>query len=97
MIPSDNLTTARTERRRQHDRRSQRVHVAVDRRHDDRRLRGAADPGQEQDEFQRAMEHLCRLVRYPNCRQVLQIAQSIGYRKITTGVSRAPGPNEGAP
>lgn len=76
----EQIVAPRTERR-QGDRRRQRVRVAVDRRQDDRRRRGGQDPAEELDQFQRAMAHLSRLVRYPNCRQVLQIAHSLGYRR----------------
>jgi hypothetical protein len=88
MATGDHMTLTRPERRRRAERRQQQVRVAVERRRqDDRRQRGPAGgdgKSREEQEFQRAMEYLCRLVRYPTCRHVLQVAHNLGYRRAPT-------------
>jgi hypothetical protein len=64
--------------------------VAIERRDgQDRRTREQALTSEERaardvQEFQRAMEHFCRLARYPTCHDVLQVARSLGYRRVPT-------------
>jgi hypothetical protein len=77
------------ERRRRQERRQQKVRVAVERRGGrDRReiqatLSDAERLAQEADDFRKALEHLCRFTRYPTCRDVLLVAHSLGYRRVT--------------
>lgn len=85
MATSEQVTLNQRERRKRSDRRQHQLRVAVERRHlTDRRLvgRDGIDGKElEEHEFQQAMAHLCRLVRYPTCRQVLQVVHGLGYRR----------------
>jgi hypothetical protein len=76
------------ERRCRRDRRHQNVPVENERRKRPERRR-RVDPvtcernyTSEELEFLKAMEQFRRITQFPTCRQVLQIAYQLGYRKV---------------
>jgi hypothetical protein len=76
-----------TDRRGKQDRRQQNMPVPVERRKQERRRRidpttCERDYDLEEVEFLRAMERFRRVKQFPTCRDVLQIAYSLGYRRI---------------
>jgi hypothetical protein len=91
------------DRRAQADRRQHDVAVPVERRKLNRRRRidpttCERDYDMEQLEFLRAMERFRRVSPFPSCRQVLEIAYSLGYRRVAepTGLPGLRPPEEAA-
>jgi hypothetical protein len=81
-------SSAYQERRRQHDRRQQKLRVAVERRggRDRREILATLSEVEKQaldsQDFCRALEQYCLFTRYPTCRDVLLVARSLGYRRV---------------
>jgi hypothetical protein len=76
------------ERRCRRDRRHENLPVTTERRNQAERRRRVdpvtceRDYTPEQLEFLKAMEQFRRVSQFPTCRQVLQVAYQLGYRKV---------------